>query len=281
MAKAPTTTTTKPPATFQVVAGGVPAAEPVITRTPIGVPATGAPNSNYAPLPYESGHATRDPQGSSLSPAYDPNPFITPQYYKGDELVGRNWPVEKVIATQTQLVQMGLLKRNGYQVGVWDADTASAYSELLGYANSTGKTSDAAAAEISARVTQFGTPPTSGRAAFSAQLTRPETLASMAKELSVRVMDRQLTDEEAMRMATAYNQMEQAAQQSYYDQTGTGAEPGAGGTVYSPGDFSSYATEQVKKEHPLEVSGQNLIDNSETFFNLLSSSRSRYEQAAR
>jgi hypothetical protein len=273
--KKPTTTTgTTVPA--NPLATGVPAPVTTPTLRPIGVPVTGAPNPAFNAGPQPGTRATRDPQGSSPQP-----PFITPQYFAGDELIGTNWPVEKIIATQTQLVRMGLLKRSGYQVGVWDGDTSKAYSELLGYANASGKNADAAAAEIQARVTQYGSPPTgSSRAAFTAQLTRPETLAQMAKELSVRVMDRQLTDEEAMRMATAYNQMEQAAQQSYYTQTGTADAPGSGGEVYQPGDFSSFANEQIKKEHPLEVSGQNLINNSNTFFDLLSASRSRYEQAA-
>ena len=253
--------------------GGVPEAAPTQTRTPIGVPATGAPRPGYTP-----GGATTQ---AGANWGATPDQFYSIQYYRGDELIGRNWGAEQIIDWQNRLVQMGLLARNQYQVGVWDDKTAEAYSQLLGYANSTGKDYNAAANELLARVQQYGDTTLGSRAPFVAQLTRPETLMSMAKELSARVMDRQLTDEEAMRYATAFNDLERASQQDFYNAQGTATNPGPGGDVYSPGSFSDYTQAQLEKDPAMQssIAGARLIHTADAFYDLLNSSRARYNQA--
>lgn len=246
-------------------------------RTPIGVPPGGIRNPFY-----NQPASAYSPQGSDYTtlPGTIQTPQVTPKYFRGDELVpGYSWGPEKIIQAQNSLVTMGMLKRGSYQSGIWDDKTADAYSQLLGYANSTGKSDVEAAAEITERVTKYGDTISTNRTPFVSQTTSPKVLANMAKELASRVMDRGISDDEALMMAQSFNQLEIAAQRQFYDARGEADTPGPGGNVESPGNFGDYAETQLKEAHPEAVAGASLLHNADSFFSLLQNSRSRYNQA--
>jgi hypothetical protein len=241
------------------------------------------PNSPLGGVPAPLSTSSAAPIG--VPPGYTAYPNIsrpggpgTALYFTGAELKPQTegWPAERIIAFQKQLEAMGLLDP-GYQLGIWDKDSITAYSKVLSYANQRGISADAAMASVSDIVSRYGnTTDAKKRQPLTVTLTNPSDIASLATQIAVRTIGRRLTDTESSQLAQAYNVLERQYQEQAYAAAGSGLSDNAtGGTITQPPNASTYAESTLRAEHPEDVSEMNTINNVDAFRQLLASSASR------
>jgi hypothetical protein len=242
--------------------GAPAAAQP--SRTPIGVP------SNFSPYAgIDSGNILYSHPSTSTVPADAPI-----SYFTGDEWKPASYPTEQIVALQRQLQDAGLLDPP-YQLGVWDAASRSAYKDLLALSNARGVNASQALSYVRDAVGQYGQ---TGKKAqpLTVTLTNPADIASLATQIAVRTIGRRLTDAESMQLAQAYNALERQYQEQAYAAAGSGLSDNAtGGTLTQPPNASTYAEQQLREQHPEDVTEMNTINNVDAFRQLLASSASR------
>jgi hypothetical protein len=113
---------------------------------------------------------------------------------------------------------------------------------------------------------------------LSVTLTNPAEVASLASQVAVRTIGRRLTDEESAQLAQAYNALERQYQEQKYAQAGSGvAAEATGGTLVAPPSASTFTEQQLREQHPEEVTLNSADQGFQTFLNLLDSSRARYK----
>lgn len=193
-----------------------------------------------------------------------------PQYLNGYQYEPTNWPVEKRINLQNQLVQAGLLTKGKFQLGFWDAASIQAYEQLLSYANQAGASDSSTLNDLIDYVSRYGKPETTQRSPILQ--TNPDDIAAVAHEISARVLRRRLSDDEVGRHVQAW----QALETQYQQAVQTANIENSGATITRPptqAGFEERLTRQLEDENPQEATSAALQDAASTWFNLLRSTR--------
>lgn len=194
-------------------------------------------------------------------------------YFPGAErtlMAGR--PPEEIASIQRLLKEAGLLSGT-FTYGFWDNGSASAFKEVLGYANQEGIKAQDALDELAARRDLFPQPDAGPSIpAFVAQQTSPDELRRAFRSVTEASLGRRLSDDELEPYIAGYQQAEVQAQQARYgatysseNQTGVGP----GGTFTAPADPQSYLQAQLEKDHPTEVGATDIASTFDSFLNIL------------
>jgi hypothetical protein len=222
-------------------------------RQPIGVP-QGYVGGKQPTVGYGD-TLDENPEGHGLQPA---------RYFEGDELLPANLSPSDVAKLQKELADAGLLKGK-FRLGFWDAASQKAYSEALAYANQTGTS-------IQRAIGDLKTHPEQGddkiRAPLVTKTSSPEELRSTFRDVSRKLLGRQLSDAELSPYINAYNQVELQRQREAY---AIEDPAGQGGNVMGIPDPSSFIEERMRTEHPVDVGAHSIASRANEFYDLLGS----------
>lgn len=175
---------------------------------------------------------------------------VPAQYFSGDEFAPASWPPEQISAYQAQLVKAGLLRAGSYQAGVWDSQTVSAYTQLLGGANAAGMTKEDMLARWSQ---QAATSPGAGAGPLTVRLSNPEDLAAVFRKAVVDTLGEGWDSGKINQMVQSY----QAIQASTQTQDHNLAL--SGGTVTGAPSPQEFAVQQARQQNPLGAQEHDVI----------------------
>lgn len=189
---------------------------------------------------------------------------VGPRYYDGDEWEPARLSPEEVRAIQQAMWDAGLLEP-GFRLGVWDETMASAYRQVLGYANATG-ISDQQALSVMAAAGPVDTEQTQP---LITQTTNPDDLRRVFRASIISELGQGWDSERIDRMVAAYQQAEVAAQRSAYDLETTGEA----GNIVAPPSPEAFAEAEVMRIDPTGVQAQDIVaDYAPLFMQLAGSS---------
>lgn len=227
---------------------------------PIGVPddyTVDTPRGPVAP--------GRDPDtGRQVGPDMPTTREQKPRYYEGAEWEPARLSPEEIRSIQQAMWDAGLLEP-GFRPGVWDPTMASAYRDVLAYANATGITDSQALIQMaSAGVVSDE----QGRAPLVTQTTNPEDLRRVFRASIISELGQGWDQERINRMVSAYQQAEVSAQQSAYDTELTG------GNVTAPPSPEAFAMAEAERADPTGVQVQDIVADYAPLFMQLAASPS-------
>jgi len=170
---------------------------------------------------------------------------------------------------QAKLAFVGLYDGNASIVtGDWGEETATAFRRLLAYANQHGQTWQSALAHLRSQIQGGGGPQaqsgrmridengnlvsmaqTPQREPLVMRTTDPRTINVLAREISMNLLGKALSQDEVQNFTAAYNQMEQQRQQEAYDKQLTG------GSVVDIPSVEAFLTAGIEEQKPEEVAG--------------------------
>lgn len=281
------------------------------------VPATnpdGSPRKDKAGNPVYQSWQT---QGLALQPSFNPgiggvstatyqDAIVGARYFEGDEWaqIGGLSPELKA-QIQDAMLDRGLYSSAKPRIarGAWDNDSATAFKQVLAYANAQGipwnlaldnmpKMDDAGKVKYGPQAPHVYTP-------FTATLTNPTDLKAVIKAGARSVLGRTLSDDEVGGFIGNYQSAEMANQQAQYaaqhqnetarfaaqdayaraqdefQQTGTATTPvpsnveTAGGVFTNPASPSNAAEETARSLHPGEAGAHDIARTFDQFVGLL------------
>lgn len=183
--------------------------------------------------------------------------YTLPRYYDGAQWLPASLPPDQLAQLQRQMVAAGLLKSGQAQLGVWDAASMNAYTQLLAYANASGL--DAGTA-----LSQWGQAhaldPNAGKAPLQVKVTNPEDLRKVFRQSVIDTLGQGWDTAKIDQMVSAYQATETAAQQQAYNQADSG------GTVTAPPDPGTFAADQVRQEDPTGAQAHDALGYEKQFF---------------
>lgn len=184
-------------------------------------------------------------------------------YRDGDEWSPAHWGPDKVIKLQAELVQAGILSKTNVRPGRWDSASASAYRQVLSYAN-------AMHADAKDALNDLLNHPEIGAAGGSAPgpyaTTNPTDVKAAFRKTALEILGRELPQSEADKFAAQFKATEEAANQRTADAALAGtlnveAAPSAGNA----------AEEYLRKTDPAGVHGFGMLSRMNEFEQMLSS----------
>ena len=187
---------------------------------------------------------------------------VPPRYYEGDELLPASLSSEDRARIQRDLADAGLLTGK-FRLGYWDVASQRAYAAALGYANQTGKSVKQAIAELKTHP-EAGT--SEDREPLVIKKTDPESLRGVFRDVSRKLLGRQLSPDELEQFIGAYNQVEAQKQTEAYN---VGDPEGQGGTISTIPNPDVYVEERLRKERPTDVAATAVNERADEFFGLL------------
>ena len=175
----------------------------------------------------------------------------SPRYWTDDEWQPSRWSPERIATLQRDLASAGLIGKNDrITFGVWDPKSASAFRELLGYANSTGLPWE------NALDLYASTPEMDGgqeRQPLMTRLSNPADLRSIFKEAATKYAG-EAPDDEVEKMVAAYQAQEASVQQTAYGMQETG------GTVTEQASPDAFAEDYLRREKPVETGAVDMLE---------------------
>lgn len=141
--------------------------------------------------------------------------FFGAQYFDGDEwgVIG-NLPPETRAEVQQAMIDRGLFgaKKPNIAFGAWDSDSASAFKQVLAFANSTGQGWQDALQNMPVKETTDGT--TVARGNYNINLSSPQDLAAVFKKAAADLIGgSDVPQEDVDKFVRAY----QAQEKAYYE----------------------------------------------------------------
>lgn len=182
-----------------------------------------------------------------------------PRYAEGDELRPANWTPDQIADLQRKMAEAGLLKSK-FRLGYWDGASQQAYSALLAYANQGGRSATDTLNVLRTRPEQGDD---TDRPPLVVKTTSPDDLRGVFRDVSRKLLGRQLGDGEIESYIQAYNSIETQRQQQAYNMEPTG------GTVQGIPAASAYVEERLRKERPIDVKSEEIGSRADEFFSLL------------
>lgn len=246
---------------------------------PIGVPKGFTAKSTTTYQPGRGGHDPEDDNNYGFYPVGPPATLetsIPPRYLEGMEWDPGAWSSEKIADLQSQMVDAGVLDRNSYQRGFWDATSASAYKKLLAYSNAAGLDYNSTLSRYKEVIAKYGRPEDKSAATrqpFIGQQIDPERLNSLLDDVSVRAMGRKITPTEKAAFSSAFNQSYVTNQRSEYDMQNNYDDAGnpvkgSGGVVTSL-DPTAQAEKYLRETHPQEIKEYDYLSRFNQFQQLI------------
>lgn len=249
------TTTTTPPAQ-QPATGGLGGA----TFTPMGVVSEGKKYEQAIGVEgqrvTEVATGTRTYEGymapsqqariaSGMGVPFVPNiPKIEPRYFSEDIDKLGSMSRGYIANWQMKMNQAGLLG-NEFTMGVADNSTLSAYREVLGVANREGVSDAEAVQLIAQRRVKLG-----GGTVTRYRLTNEDDVKAIVDSVAQQLLGRTLSDDQAARIARAFQQEELSAQKAY----------AAGGAVQEAPGVQQFVTSSIEKDFGEQVDTRKLGD---------------------
>lgn len=198
-----------------------------------------------------------------------------PQYYDGDEFAPGQQSPDEIAQLQRTMASIGLLSPNTrFRLGVWDESSQKAYRGLLAYANQQGLDFRVAMMNLMStggnyKVDEHGNIVSVDQAPDISQLptktTNPEDLRQVFRAAVIDTLGQGWGDDKINQMIGAYNQAEIAQQQQSYQ-----AEL-SGGNVESVASPQAFATSYAQEQDPSAAAGQNFLDYTDEFGQMLQS----------
>ena len=192
-----------------------------------------------------------------MGPAFEP-------YRKGDEFGPSTLAVEDRAKLQLALREAGLYtKSERFQLGVWDANTRTAYKRLLEYANGAGLPWQQALNEYSAVKAQMGDTAGTARAPLVTKVTSAADLRKVFDNTARSTIGRRLDASEIDRLIAAYQAEERREQTAAYNLDETG------GAMTAAPDPTVFAAEQAQALDPAGKQELDLLSINDTLMGAL------------
>lgn len=188
-----------------------------------------------------------------------------PRYYNGAQLLPllEDWTPQDTWKLQQQLIGAGVLD-DDFRQGVWDPKSQAAFSEILGYANSSGTDWREAMNKYNAGTAMTIDPKTGqpvkrtttkkGQAPLVLKYTNPDDLAEVANNVAQKRLGRTFSQDELNRFVTSYHGTEAGAQTGAYN-----AGVGAGGGITEAPAPDTAALTYARKIDPVASTAMNII----------------------
>lgn len=234
-----------------------PSGGPAATVSPIGVPIDYKAPTSHSVVIGVPGTVQR----TSTENVYG-TPLLTNPYMPGDEFAPAG-DLNAIPIIQADMIAAGLLNKSDVRVGVWDAASASAYKDVLAFANQQGVSAQEALTILVSNP-PLGKPGT-GRAGQVVSYTNPADIASGYQNVS-----QQLTGQE---QPTADFQDYFHGQEAAANASAVGAHNAAlgGGTqsYVQPPSVSSAAQQYVLEHDPSQVLAYGVASRMGEFLSML------------
>lgn len=237
--------------------------EALLNTDPAGGPATAATKYRGVPEGYVApGYA------SDQSTLFD-RPEVAPRYVYGDEFTpGIGNGPDAIAEMQQDLMAAGLIpKGTQFRIGVWDSVTSTAYGKALDFANQQGMEAGQAV-ETLINSPVYGDDAAGGKnQSLQYELPNRDDVKVMAKKIGRNQLGRNVDDDFAERVATAYEAEVMKSQQQQFQNAAID-----GAKNYEAPNFETFAAQQLRAENPGEAQAHDYANVYGQFTDLISQS---------
>lgn len=209
---------------------------------------------------------SRGGMSADAAEQYDPITSVKPRYWKGDE-----WSTPRGLSSEDRAALQLLMKQLGFidpkariVLGEWDQKSATAFKNVLAWANVNGTDWTVALSAMAKSAEQYP-PDIEERAPLVSRVSNPDELkAALRETLKAKLGTGDAVDEAGLdRMVAAYQQKEKAFQQQAYNADETG------GTIVEPPSFDTFADVKAKAADPTAYDSRKVVEAAEVVKQML------------